>query len=78
MKPRANMWWHLATGDIAWRRVIFQKNIDCAEFMRVRFTIDSDWRRMSVWIYGALKRKHKYSLDLDYFEAKRYVDDVRI
>ena len=53
MKPRPNAWWNVATGDIAWRRVIFQnlKIIDCAEFMRVRFTIDSDWRRMSVWIY---------------------------
>ena len=24
-KPRPNTWWNLATGDIAWRRVIFQK-----------------------------------------------------
>ena len=28
------------TGDIP-------KNIDCAELMRVRLTIDSDWRRMN-------------------------------
>ena len=24
-KPRPNTWWNLDTGDIAWRRVIFQK-----------------------------------------------------
>ena len=42
--------------------------------MRVRFTIDSDWRRMSVWI----KYKLKYSLDLDCFKTKRDVDDVDI
>ena len=35
--------------DDAWYS---QKNIDCAEFMRVRFYIDSDSPRMSVWIYG--------------------------
>ena len=51
MKPRPTKWWNLATGDIAWRRVILKK-IDCAEFMRVRFTIDSDLRLMSIWIYG--------------------------
>ena len=33
----------MATGDIASQREIFQKNIDCAEFMCVRFTIDSDF-----------------------------------
>ena len=57
------------TGDIP-------KNIDWAEFMHVRFTIDSDWRRMSVWIYGVQKYKLKYSLDLDCFETKHIVDDV--
>ena len=40
--------------------------------MRVRFTIDSDWRRLSVLIYSA-KYKLKYSLHLDCFETKRYV-----
>ena len=44
MKSRPNTWWNLATGDIP-------KNMDCAKLMRVRFTIDSDWRRMIVWIY---------------------------
>ena len=40
-----NGWYCLTTGDIP-------KNIDCTEFMRVRFTVDSDWRLTSVWIYG--------------------------
>ena len=48
-----NTWWVLATCDIAWRRAIFPKKITTAQnFMRVRSTIDSAWRRMSVWIYG--------------------------
>ena len=40
--PPPNRWWNLATGDIAWRRVIFQspKKFDCTELMRVRFSID--------------------------------------
>ena len=45
MNPRPNTGWNMAT-------TIFQKNIDCAEFMCVRFTIDSEWRRMSVSICG--------------------------
>ena len=51
---------HALTRDGTWQRVILlddgrcSKNIDCAEFMRVRFTIDSDWSRMSVQIYGVL------------------------
>ena len=52
IKPRPNTWWNLSTGDSAWRRVIFLKEIDCAEFMRERFTKNSDWRRINVWIYG--------------------------
>ena len=59
----------MTTGDIP-------KNIDCAELMRERFTIDSDWRRMNVWISGVRNTNSKYSLDLDYFETKRNVDDV--
>ena len=50
MKPSQNTWWNLATGNIACRRVKFQKNIERTEFMRVRLTIDSDWRRMNVLI----------------------------
>ena len=40
-----NGWYCLTTGDI-------KNNIDCAEFIRVWFTIYSDWRRMCIWIYG--------------------------
>ena len=72
---------HALTRDETWQRAILlddewsSKNIDCAEFMRVRITIlDSDWCRMSVWI----KYKLKYSLDLDCFETKRNVDDVDV
>ena len=52
------------------------KNIllDCAEFMPVRFTIDSNLGSMTVLIFGV--RNHKYSLYLDCFENKRNVDDV--
>ena len=38
-----DVWNWLRAGDIP-------KNIDYAEFMRVRITINSDWRRMSVEI----------------------------
>ena len=31
MKPRPHIWWNLAKGDIAWRRVIFQKKISTAQ-----------------------------------------------
>ena len=68
MTELGNGWYCLTTGDIP-------KNIDCAEFMRVRFSMDSDWCRMSVWIYG-VQYKHKYSLHLDCFETKSNVDNV--
>ena len=48
MKTSPNTWWNSATGDIDY----------CAEFMRIRFTIDSDWRRMSVWIYRVRLGRH--------------------
>ena len=66
-----NGWYCLTTGDIP-------KIINCAEFMRIQFTIDSDLGGMSVWIYRVpgTKYKLKYSLDLDCFEAKHNVDDV--
>ena len=51
MKTRPNTWWNSATGDIDY----------CAEFMRIRFTIDSDWRRMSVWIYRVRLGRHWFS-----------------
>ena len=47
MVELGNRWYCLTKGDIP-------KNIDCAEFMRVRFTMDSDRGRISVWIYGVL------------------------
>ena len=68
-KTSHNTWWDLATGDIP-------KNIDCAEFMRVRFTIDSDWCRMSVWINGELNTNTKIHLTWKCFETKRNIDDV--
>ena len=62
MKPRPNTWWNLATGDITCLRVIFKKNIDCAEFMCIRFTIDSDWRRY--WASGFTEYKIHSLLNL--------------
>ena len=45
--------------DGTWQRVILlndgwyskKQNIDCTEFMPARFIIDSNWLRMTVWIY---------------------------
>ena len=51
-------WNHALIRVGTWQRVIlhddgrYSKNIDYAEFLHVRFTLNSEWRRMSVWIYG--------------------------
>ena len=50
-----------SNGSPEWLR--WPKNINCAELMRIRFTRDSDWRHLSIWLYGTWN--HKYSLDLD-------------
>ena len=72
MKSRTNTRLNLGTCDIAWRR----KKIDCAEFMRVRFTIDSDWRRMSVYFQEYEIQTQIFTQDLNCIETKRNVDDV--
>lgn len=47
---------HTLTGDGTWQWSIFHdngiclKNIDCTECVHVRFTIDSVWHHLSVWI----------------------------
>ena len=38
------------------------KIIHCPELMRIRFTIDSDWRCMSIWIYGVWYTKSNIHL----------------
>ena len=43
MKQQPNTSWNLATGDIAWGRVIFQKHIDCAEFKYSRTVHHNFW-----------------------------------
>ena len=69
MKPRPNTWWNLASGDIAWRRVIFQ-NISTAQNL---CAYGSPYDRLNL---RNTKCKLKHSLDLDCFETKRNVDDV--
>ena len=69
LMERGNGWYCLTTCDIP-------KMIECTEFIRVRFTIDSDWSCISVWIYGVQNNEHQHSLDLDFFETKCNVDDV--
>ena len=46
----------------------YSKNIDSAEFMRVRIIIDTDWRRMSVWIYG--ERITNSNINLTWIDLK--------
>ena len=61
MKPRPN----LATSDI-------KRNIDCAEFMCIRFTMAS-YECLNLW---STKHKLKHSLDLDCFETKLNVENA--
>ena len=75
MKPRPNTWWILATGDIAWRREMFQKyrlRRIYASTVHHRFWLES-YERLDI---RSAKYKHKYSLDLDRFKTKCNVDDV--
>ena len=48
----AESWNHSLTRDGTWQWVIFKKEIESAKFMRVLFTIDSNWRHLTIWIYG--------------------------
>ena len=47
--------------------------------MRVRFTIDSDWRRKYERLnIRSTKYKQIYSFDLNCFETKRNVEDLGV
>ena len=78
MKPRPNTWRNLATGEIAWRRVIFPKKY----WLRRIYAVFSGWqfpmlpyRAVNIYIMFTSKQGMKGVARLNLCKKKKKIDE---